>query len=253
MNDGIVVVIGVAIVSGGLLFAQQPLERRDFDVASIKLSPPPYDRISMRPGSPGTLNYRNVSLLECIAKAYDLQNYQVIGPKWASEERYLIMTKAPAETKEREMMEMLQNLLADRFNVAVHFDTSIMPVYALVLANHDHLRVSSDADQPGLKPAGNGWSAKHVSMSDFARFLSSSLLHLDRPVIDKTGLTNFFDFELEYLTTKGTLGAAEASSPEDNNPVITTAIREQLGLKLVASKSPVRVLVIDRCDRPTAN
>jgi uncharacterized protein (TIGR03435 family) len=71
---------------------------------------------------------------------------------------------------------------------------------------------------------------------------------LHRPVIDKTGLTGKYDFQLQWTTNED----AE-TGPEANWPSLFSAIQQQLGLKLEPGKGPVPVLVIEHVDKPSGN
>jgi uncharacterized protein (TIGR03435 family) len=77
---------------------------------------------------------------------------------------------------------------------------------------------------------------------------------LDRPVVDKTGLSGKFDFDLEWAPDEtqfgGEVPVASADSP---NPPLFTALQQQLGLKLEATRGPIQALVVDAVERPTAN
>jgi uncharacterized protein (TIGR03435 family) len=82
---------------------------------------------------------------------------------------------------------------------------------------------------------------------------------LGRPVIDKTGITGFYDIKLQWTPELGQGQVAPGGSepapppPDISGPSIFTAIQEQLGLRLESSKGPVEVLVIDSVQKPTEN
>jgi uncharacterized protein (TIGR03435 family) len=86
-------------------------------------------------------------------------------------------------------------------------------------------------------------------------------LTLDRPVIDKTGLTGLYDLHLDFGregTTVGDMPPPPPGAPPSEplgpaGPSIFTAIQEQLGLKLESSKGPREFLVIDSVERPSEN
>ena len=96
---------------------------------------------------------------------------------------------------------------------------------------------------------GNLLSAGGSSMAALARLLA---VPVGRLVLDRTGLTGGFDFDLEF-TIDAVAGAPQGQSPNANAPSLFTALEEQLGLKLQAERGPVEVLVIDRIERPTDN
>jgi len=86
---------------------------------------------------------------------------------------------------------------------------------------------------------------------------------LGRTVIDKTGLTGKYDFELKWTPDPGQPtaqpfgppppGVELPPPPDPNGPSIFTALQEQLGLRLESQKAPVETLVIDRVERPSEN
>jgi uncharacterized protein (TIGR03435 family) len=134
-----------AILSTGLIIFTsyafgQAKESPTFEAASIKPAAPQTGmgmRVMMRggPGSPdpGQITYSNVSLKNVVMTAYGVKGYQISGPKWLDSERFDIVAKiAMGATKEQFQM-MLQNLLAERFKLAVHRETKELPIYALVV------------------------------------------------------------------------------------------------------------------------
>jgi uncharacterized protein (TIGR03435 family) len=94
--------------------------------------------------------------------------------------------------------------------------------------------------------------ARNVTMADFASMLQRAVL--DRPVVDKTGLTGKYDFDLEWAQDESQFnGEVGAASADANASPFFTAIQQQLGLKLVAAKGPVDALIVDKAERPSAN
>jgi uncharacterized protein (TIGR03435 family) len=223
------------------LFAVILLAAQSFDVASVKpdKSETGVDRIKL---SKGSLIIENVSLKRCIGMAYGIaegRDYLFAGPDWLDSERFDILAKFPADTPEHDALVMLQNLLADRFNLAFHRETREFSAYALVIGKGG----------PKLKPAAAPGGAhkfkaqeghavgSSISMGMFADRLSRPDFQLERRVVDLTGLAGTFDL---------TLDLTEAS--------IFTALQEQLGLKLQARKVPLEVMIVDRVNRvPSAN
>ena len=185
------------------------------------------------------------------------------GPSWIRSERFEIQAKipegAPAYTFDQFMRgdapgleKMLQALLADRFKLLVHKETKQVPGYALVLGKGGSNLINSSAEDKrafGVRreagPNGqtsNKMIARRVEMRDFAFLL---LMTTQRPVIDRTGLTGEFNFDLEFAPFDS--GATDSSAPS-----LFTAI-QQLGLRLETAKTPLDGLVIDRAERPQSN
>src|SRR5205814_6903135 len=96
--------------------------------------------------------------------------------------------------------------------------------------------------------------ARNVAMSDLARLMQRAIL--DRPVVDKTGLTGRYDFDLEWAPDETQFGGAfarTAGADDSAKPGLFAAIQQQLGLRLEATRGPVELFVIDRVERPSEN
>jgi uncharacterized protein (TIGR03435 family) len=77
---------------------------------------------------------------------------------------------------------------------------------------------------------------------------------LNRPVLDKTGLTGSYDFTLDYTPSGLPLPAPSGNDASDSGPDLATAVQQQLGLRLVAGRAQIDVVVIDRIQKvPTGN
>ena len=145
---------------------------------------------------------------------------------------------------------MLQQLLAERFKLVLHHDQKIEPVYELTVAKGGPKLPDARTDDghhavERLPRIVNDESFpfQDTSMPEFAAKLSL-LRGMSRPVVDKTGIIGFFD-----ITLKG----AAAAILQPDGPSLFTLIPEQLGLKLVAAKSPMDVIVIDHAEKPSEN
>jgi uncharacterized protein (TIGR03435 family) len=259
-----------------------------FEVASIRplaaVTGP--QAVAVLPGGRVTAN---VPLRLLIRIAYGLDENQLVGaPSWIDTARFDIAAAAGREVTREEALAMLRALLEDRFALKSHRETRELPVYDLVLARPDgrwgsSLRRSESACagiklpmlSPGMPvppppppPVGpqalalgvgsplrcpsmfiQGWiSAREVTLE----VLATRLLSLaGRPVVNRTGLTGFFDIDLAY-TPDATFGAPAPFAPADG-PSLFTAMQEQLGLRLAAARGPVDVLVVDSVQAPTAN
>jgi uncharacterized protein (TIGR03435 family) len=205
-------------------------------------------------------------------------------PKWIDSDRYAIEARAAGPANKDQMRLMMQTLLSDRFRLAVHFETQETAVMALRLVKPGKtgpkLRAHSEGpacedvaapvpqgrtgDSSGPFPArcyvqelyGNGHQlragSRNTTMDELAGVLSG-LGHLDRPVVDQTGLSSRIDYEMEWTRESNPAGPADANSLPDQGPTFLEALREQLGLKLESTKAPLRVLVIDHVERPAEN
>jgi uncharacterized protein (TIGR03435 family) len=222
--------------------------------------------------SPGRFSWSNASLRQLIQVAYGVRPYQLIAmPDWVDTARFDVAATASFPASPQQMNTMLQSLLADRFDLAVHRDRRELPVYALVLARRDARlgpglhAATVDCEALAAKPLDSA-----TAQADYAgcapqmgltrlkapgfrmSSLASGLMRiLDRPVTDKTGLTGTFDVELSWTPEPTMLpnGAPAPANLPGGGPSIFTALEEQLGLKLVSDRGPVDVLVIDGINR----
>jgi uncharacterized protein (TIGR03435 family) len=157
-------------------------------------------------------------------------------------------------------MSMMRNLLAERFKLSFHRETREFPCYQLVVARGGPaLKATSAAagDPVGMGPAvvypqKVVLPARNAAMSDFVSLLQRALM--DRPVVDKTGLTGHYDFDLEWAPDETQFGGALPVAGDDAaSPPLFTALQQQLGLRLVATRGPVDAMVIERAELPAAN
>ena len=174
---------------------------------------------------------------------------------------------------------MLQTLLEDRFKLKIHHETREVPAYALTVAkgglklhrfqegNCIPRDYTSFFEQfppqpfpelpPGQKYCGGGTTVKGANVTleatamSIDNFIKYSLPGLDRPVVNKTGITGLFDFHLEFAPDDDP--GAGATPAEVAGPSIFTALERQLGLKAEQAKAPGDILVIDHVARPSAN
>jgi len=257
-----------------------------FEAASIKPSNPsnpPGQGINRQPG--GRFRTFNSPARLLITFAYQIQGYQLVGgPDWISNERYDIVAKMEGDppavipgTGADHMMLATRTLLADRFKLKVHKETRELDIYALTMAK------PGGKPGPKLVPARGGCSPEELAarrgapppsqggpppvvcgiqqgpgrirfgnypLELFARSIGG---RLGRAVVDRTGLTGNWEFELEFQpdVQPGQLPPGATAPPVDPDaPSFFTAIQEQLGLKLDATKGPVEVWVIDSIEKP---
>ena len=146
---------------------------------------------------------------------------------------------------------MAKKLMADRFQLQFHYVQRELHVYALTVAKMGPQLTKSQSDPNG--PAGIGFGppgnfgATNATMVDIAEALQQGAL--DAPVVDQTGLTGRFDLRLTWTPDDIQPVSDSSNAP----PNLFTAMQEQLGLKLVSTRAPVNVMVIDRAERPSPN
>lgn len=271
------VAIGVMIVA----MSFPPGIRAQFEAASIK---PGRNCAGGRGGgggapAPGRVNVKCFTLQDYIQSAYGMfadglsQNphrMQIFGgPDWSTTETWDIDARAESNAPVARMYgPLLQRLLEERFHLKIHKEQRELPIYTLTVAKNGlklqptregscavlDLNRPPGPDSPMVRRCGstsvNGNTARTIVQ--FTGQTISSLIarsfyaDLDRPFIDKTGLTGMFDIHLEF---------ARDGAPADDTsaPSIFTAIQDQLGLKLTPNRGPVEVLVIDHVERPGEN
>jgi uncharacterized protein (TIGR03435 family) len=186
-----------------------------------------------------------------IAWAYGVDDGRLFGvPKGLDGKGFDVVAKAHAqEPVPGQMQLMMRALLAERFSLAVHHETRELTAYSLVTDNGGpRVHVVASPDRPDPSPftmSGAGrMSGTRVTADMLAKVLSNQL---GRPVQNDSGFTSAFDFTL--------LWSPDTAAVDDpSRPSLLTAVREQLGFRLVAKKTTVDVIVIDRVDsNPTAN
>jgi bla regulator protein blaR1 len=265
--------------------------RPSFEVATIKpwkRTPPPLSDGTSGPvkpmkvspigagGQPTSRVHMILPAALLIASAYNLpvgsENRFLRGPGWLQQDidQYEIDAKIPdslfaamqrmTPAQQREQVSLMeQSLLADRFNLRVHFETMEMPVYALVVAKGGtKLTPALDGETSRLSSVGNQLGMKMTASSvALEQFALSPLLTgaVGRMISDQTGLKGTYDFTLTWKPDAVTLSDAtsDAAKNAPDAPSLFTAIQEQLGLRLVPSKAPAEVIVVDHVDPPSPN
>jgi len=240
-------------------YAQPQAESRvaAFDVASVRpagigRSGKEGSKRSRIEYSPKSVSMWNVDVAECVEWAFNVRFYQVSAPGVAHSERYDILAKTADAVQVGQLREMLQNLLAKRFQLKFHRETKMLPVYDLVVAKGGPRLPApkADADFPPTHGADSlprvqdgSFVFQDASVTDFAAKLSL-LRGIELPVIDRTGIKGVFDI---------TLKSAASALLQPDGPSLFTLVQEQLGLRLVAAKAPVEVLVIEHVGKPSEN
>jgi uncharacterized protein (TIGR03435 family) len=227
----------------------QPAAPR-FEVASIKLSNAGTNASSGIRTGENRLDASNVTLKRCIIGAYSVGPQQVAGgPDWMDTERFEINAKADRVVNDATFMLMLRDLLADRFQLALHRETRTQTVYVLEVAKNGPKLEKADPGEASTSTVGDNtgiaMDARRVDMDSFARSLARET---ELPVVNKTGLQGPYNFKLHWIRD-----SARRSDPSMEGASLFTAVQEQLGLRLRSEKAPVEVLVIDRAERPSAN
>ncbi len=201
----------------------------------------------------------NQTLKQCIAAAYGLPVALISGgPAWVDSDRYEIVALGPGETRPSAAENILrfQNLLTDRFKLRFHRERKQLAVYNLIVGRSGPKMPESTLDPAKsnllIGPSPRGGPLLPARAATMQRFASALQDILDRPVIDKTGLTKRYDFDLEF-SPEGTLLAPPAGVPVAGDSAdIFTAI-QSIGLKLERGTGEVEVIIIDHAEKPTDN
>lgn len=252
------------VIAAGAL--AQPAGRPEFEAATVRpYAPQTPDggfKMSGNNDDPGMARMVAMTLHALVSQAYHVKDYQVEGPAWTGTERYDIVAKVPAGTTPENRRMMEQNLLADRFHLTVHREPKEMQVYALVVAKGGLKLEPVPADRPGPGGFMRFHGAGHIEgvKITFASFADLISRFVDHPVVDQTGVSDGFDFKLDFamdprlLMVPGMAAKPPEPAPGDQDlPSLFTAV-QTLGLRLEARKEPMDIIVIDHADKiPTEN
>lgn len=243
-------ILAKSFLLAGLAAVTSPQVLPTFEVASVRIQKDvdPNHLNSHWSDRPGKWTATGVRLRDIIQRAYSVKSYQITGPEWLTSERYDIAAEWPPDTSKEQFPLMLQSFLSDRFKLSLHREQKVLPVYALQVARNGPKLQAAPADGHNSMHSNNGhWTGQHISMASLAETLSNQT---SRPVLDKTGLNGFFNFEFQFTPDNG---RADANS-SDTGPSIFTAVEEQLGLKLVPEKDAIDILIVDHLEKvPTEN
>jgi uncharacterized protein (TIGR03435 family) len=249
-----------------------------FEVASVKANKSGDTNGNLRGLPGGRVQATNMPVRPIITFAYQVAAYQLVGgPGWLTADRYDLIAKmedsadatpaVPGANAASAMQLALRNLLEERFKLRVHRETREMDIFALVMVK------PGGGPGPALKPTTQDCAAAAAAARRgeppspnvfcgiqggpgklrFGGLPAVSLAQAfsgpaGRMVVDRTGLTGSWDFELTYAVEAR--GGADAPPGDPNAPSFFTAIQEQLGLKLEPTKGPVDVVVIDSIEKP---
>lgn len=259
--------VGMISLISSSASGQIPTAFSAFEVASVRLNKTGIPRHGSMEFSQGgeRFNAANMPLAPLLLTAYDITERQIAIPASFPNDRYDVAAKADHAVSADEMRGMLQQLLIDRFKLVVHRETKEVPVYALVIAKghpklHPGEEHNSDAGPRtpsragGTEPQRGHLIFRNESMPDFAWALSRTAGIGDSLVVDRTGLTGRYDFELTFA--RDSAQPTDAADRENAVPAespIFSALKEQLGLRLEPKKAPVEFLVIDHVEKPSDN
>jgi uncharacterized protein (TIGR03435 family) len=226
-----------------------------FDVASIRRSANTEKRTRIfRHPDDTEFVAANVGLRALLQFAFGVSDTRVLGvPPQLESARFDVQAKGDIDTDARfrrlnpeqartAKQAMMQKLLAERFQLTMHFETRELPVYALVVAKGGAKLQTSDEQYTS---GWSGWTHINVEGGDSLNRFAEELTRVaGRPVVNRTGLTGHYNIEFEW---------SDDDDQDSDAATLFTAIREQLGLRLEPQKAPVQVVVVDRIALPSPN
>jgi uncharacterized protein (TIGR03435 family) len=233
-----------------------------FDVVTIKPSDP------NRPGKLFTIRGRHVMTInttvnDLITFGYSIQTRQMVNaPAWF-EEKYDIdgVPDVEGQPNIKQMRILIRDALVERFGLKFHNEQRELSVYALTVAKGGpKLTITTDKPStPGnfLFRGPGRLMVTNSTMADFCHGMQEAVM--DKPVVDQTGLTDRYDFNLNWTPDQSQFAAMGGNVPPPNTddpnapPSLYVALQEQLGLKLESGKAQVDVMVIDNVEKPSPN
>jgi len=233
-----------------------------FEVVTIK--PDSVSRGWRLQPTPDGYTGTNISLYKLVQEAYGVYDSKLVsgGPDWIDKDKFDLEAKfdpaAVPNAKDlnyRQRADMLRAVLADRFQLKVHFVKKDFPAYNLFVAEGGPKLTETPSDKVTVTVSGpsclhkrGGVGLEQLEGCTMGALADSLRYPSGRTVIDKTGLTSRYSFELHWTPDN-----TPADSPLAGGPSIFTAVEEQLGLKLVPSTAPLDVLIIESASRPSEN
>jgi uncharacterized protein (TIGR03435 family) len=233
-----------------------------FDVVTIKPSDP------SRQGKGFTVRGRhvmtfNTNMNDLVTFAYSLHPKQIINaPAWFATDNFDLdgVPDIEGRPSAQQMRLLVQSALTDRFKLTFHHDKKELSVYALEIGKGGP-KLTETIHQPAdprnfLFRKLGALMVTNSTMEDFCNGMQGAVM--DKPVVDHTGLTARYDFNLNWTPDESqfeAMGGFKPPSADDTNapPALSTAMQEQLGLKFEATKAQADVLVIDHVEKPSAN
>lgn len=272
-------------------FAQTVPPKPEFDAVSVKPSPEP-DHVrgitvgcNGGPGTkdPGLFTCTNMNLSNLVFRAYSIDGYRVAGLEW-TQQMFEVSARIPAGTTKEEFSLMLQNLLIDRFHLAVRHETREITQYDLVIAkNGPKFKKAAEAppvnpdDAPKPPTGPNRMTTDAAGIPVFAPGRTGMMMtskgarlfqprmtmeglaariggQMSKPVTNATGLEGEYEIGLYWAPDGLSSNKPDAGDPVETGPSLTQALQEQLGLRLEQKKGPVDFLVVDHVDKmPVSN
>ena len=254
------VVLAVMLLFGARCWGQ---DGAAFEVATVKpVDPAPKSGRFLKMETDRRFVARNFPVKLLLAAAYDLPPKAISGgPAWMDSDLYDIEAVTPGQKRpsRNEQMAMLRALLVDRFQLKIHREPKEFAIYVLSVAKGGpKLRPSNlPADAPSnvictVYPERITLPARNVTLDEVTKMMQRAIF--DRPVVDKTGVTGRYDFDLSWAPDETQFGGQiPPATTAATDPPLFLALQEQVGLRLESTRGPISTLVVDRLERPSAN
>ena len=239
------------MIAASAAHAQVPAPT-EFEVASIRPNNLNDRIVTIEVGPGGRFAARGYTLQLLIQRAYGVMGWNITGvPGWLATDRYDVSAKAAVkgDLTEHQLRPMLQALLADRFKLKLHQVSKEMSGFALVVARGGpKIKASADGEEHSdtFRLNNAGLTGQGVPMRDFARYVGGKL---GLVVVDQTGLPGNYDFKVDWTVEPDAGGDLR----EALRTATFAALQDKLGLKIVAQKITVQMLVIDSVEKASAN
>ena len=234
-----------------------------FEVATLKPSLPDGSGKYLRVVGRRYMTH-NTSLADLMEVVYGVHPRQITGgPAWVDNDKFdlLGVPDAEGEPDASQWLLMIKKMLAARFKLVFHHENRQMSAYVLSVAKNGPKNLTkSDSNSPlptGLEfipgPSGLLLPARNTAIGQFAQMMQQVVL--DRPVVDRTGISGRFDFQLTFTPDESQFNGHPPTLPPQTNssPGLFEAVQQQLGLTLNSEKVAADVLVIDHVERPSPN
>jgi uncharacterized protein (TIGR03435 family) len=240
-----------------------PATATEFEVSEIKKSAP-----DVKPGGGfkpgGRIDIQALTIKDILPFVFDVDANQLVGiPKWMETDRFSIVAKPPGQVGMDSLKVMLLNLFIQSFKMETHKEQQPVSVYVMTVSKHGlKLQKSSAAEAQGCKQGSpiefmTHWICKATTLKQFGeQFHQYAPGYLDHSVVDETGVTDAFDFEISW-TPRGKIDAMRAKVPSadasDPSGLTFFEAAEKLGVKFESQKRPMQVIVIDKATPPADN
>jgi len=203
--------------------------------------------------TPGLLTMRDVLVTTCIEWAYGVQQSQITGPEWigAEDAHFDIQARADEGATLDEMKAMMKALLKERFGLEFHREPKEITAYAMTIAKSGpKMKEAAPDEKMERQNSAIGTMVKAMTMAEWGDFIAGPLR---MPVVDQTGLTGRYDFQLDFTPYLPGGEHVMKVDFDNTNGIILAAMQDQMGIKLESRKLPVQMFVVDKVQKPSAN